>query len=319
MRKKVIITGANGFVGSLLCKELVEKGYYVIGLVRSHYDVSTSDVEYLKINELNDLGGHEEIFKGCYAVIHLAAKVHVKKAKNISEYRHINTDLTEYLANFFEKQGVKKFIYLSTIKVNGDITDIKAFDRSTVLSPSDAYAISKFEAEKLLMKIHAAKLMDVTVIRPVLMYGPNVKGNLHSLMKLVKKKLPLPFGGITNKRSLLHVRNLNSLIIECIENNNSAGQTFLAADGTDVSTTDIVLSISRAMKLNIKLFSVPASVFKFFASIIGKPGIYDRLYGNLQVDIVDTKTVLDWVPPYSFEEGINEMVECFENTSQRTS
>ncbi len=308
MKKKVIVTGANGFVGSLLCQQLVECGYHVAGLARKRIETHSFDIKYVQVNELDNLDSIKAIFNDCYAVIHLAAKVHVKNANHIAEYRHINTELTRYLAGLAASSGVKKFIYLSTIKVNGDITDSEPFNAKSVAQPTDAYAISKYEAEELLLKLHTSTEMDITIIRPVLMYGPGIKGNLLSLMKLVSKRLPLPFGSIENKRSLLNVRNLNSLIIECLENTNAAGKMFLAADGKDVSTTDIIRSISRAMKINIRLFSMPVSVIRLITHAVGKAGIYERLYGDLQVDVSETTKVLNWSPLYTFDEGIDEMV-----------
>jgi len=317
MSNSVIITGANGFVGKLLCEDLISRGYRVYGLVRSNDSKLPSNVHRLLFSDIMNLDIFREYFCKAYAVIHLAAKVHVKNSNDIEEYRHVNTESTIRIAAMAASEGVKKFIYLSTIKVNGDSTDGVPYSINSEPHPVDAYAVSKWEAECELMKINDVSNMDVTILRPVLMYGPGVKGNLSSLMKVVSTGLPLPLNKICNLRSLLNVRNLNDLICHCLENNNAAGKTFLVSDGHDLSTTELLELIALSLGITPRLFRVPPGLMQIATSALGKKSIYERLYGSLQVDMSETKKTLGWTPPYSIQEGMHEMVDTHLNMSAK--
>ena len=315
MKGNIIVTGANGFVGKLLCEELIDRGYNVYGLVRNESVELPSRVMRLVYSEITNLKDFREYFTKSYAVIHLAAKVHVKNSNEIEEYRHINTAGTTHLANMAASEGVEKFIYLSTIKVNGDNTGSTPYSIDSIPQPLDAYAVSKWEAEQELMEIHKNTDMDIAILRPVLMYGSGVKGNLHTLMKVVSTGIPLPLKKINNQRSFLNVRNLNDLICQCLENGNSAGRTFLVSDGHDLSTTELVRLTASSLGMTSKLFSVPSGFMRMVARVFGKTGIYERLYGSLQVDIEETKNILGWTPPYNVQDGIHEMTNDFKNKS----
>jgi len=247
MSSRIIVTGANGFVGKLLCDELVERGYSVSAFIRNKSEISNPNIEYVVYSDLTNLDDFRPHFKGCHAIIHLAAKVHIKDARNIAEYRHINTQGTTHLAKIAESEGVNKFIYLSTIKVNGEGGNHTPYNQKSIPQPTDAYAISKWEAEQALLEIHANTSMDVTILRPVLMYGPGVKGNLRTLMKIISTGLPLPLANVHNSRSLLIVRTLTNIICECRVNEKSAGRTFFVADRGAVSTTDLVSVVATAI------------------------------------------------------------------------
>ena len=315
---KVIVTGANGFVGKLLCDELIRRGYSVYALIRNKSEAFHPSVNCIIYSDLVNLDSFRKHFNGCYAVIHLAAKVHVKDSNSIAEYRHINADGTIHLANIAASEGVNKFIYLSTIKVNGDSTESMPYSCKSIPNPIDAYAISKWEAEQALMKIHIDTAMDITILRPVLMYGVGVKGNLRTLMRIISAGLPLPLDKIQNQRSLLNVRNLNDLICECLENANAAGRTFLVADGNDVSTTELARLTASSIEKSSRLFSLPTTLMRVAAKLVGKADIYERLYGSLQVDIEETKNVLGWSPPYSIQDGMHEMAIAFKNKNTFT-
>jgi len=317
MRKKILVTGASGFVGQLLCQDLMGLGYEVHALTRQESHSLPSGVQSIFYTNLIDLEKFRKCFKECFAVIHLAAKVHVKDDKNIEEYRHVNRDGTVHLANIAESEGVKRFIYLSTIKVNGDKTVSKPYDVMSRVAPVDAYAVSKWEAEQALMRLHENTDMDVTILRPVLMYGPNVKGNLNTLMRIISKRIPLPFAKTANFRSLLNVRNLNALICECLVNSKAIGQTFLVADGVDISTSTLIEKIALSFGKSSRLFYVPNLLMKFAARIIGKLDIYDRLFGSLQVNTNEMKKVLNWEPPYTIEDGMDEMTRAFQKSRSK--
>lgn len=230
-------------------------------------------------------------------------------ADPLTEFRRVNVEGTLNLARQAAAAGVQRFIFISSIKVNGEETAPgDAFTASDVPAPQDPYGLSKFEAEEGLRSLAQQTGMEVVIIRPPLVYGPSVKGNFASMIKLVQKGLPLPLGAIHNKRSLVGIDNLVDLIIRCIDHPAAANQTFLASDGVDLSTTELLRSVVKAMGKPSRLVPVPASLLQTGAGLLGKKAMAQRLLGSLQVDISKTREVLGWEPPYTVEEGLRR---CF--------
>ena len=248
-------------------------------------------------------------------------------ADPLAEYRRVNVDATLNLARCAASSGVRRFVYLSSIKVNGERTypahlgprppeaflrfpegERELFRADDVPAPEDAYGISKLEAEQGLFALGRETGMEVVIIRPPLVYGPGVKGNLASLIRVVAKGLPLPLGAIHNRRSLVGLDNLVDLIVTCVNHPAAANQVFLAGDGQDLSTTELLRSIARAMGKPSRLIPVPAGMLMLGATLLGKKAMAQRLLGSLQADISKARTVLGWEPPVSVEEGIGRMV-----------
>jgi len=250
---------------------------------------------------------------GIDVLVHCAARVHVMHENTsdpLSEFRRVNVAGTLALARQAATAGVRRFIFLSSVKVNGEETVLShSYRADDVPSPQDPYGISKLEAEQGLMKVAADTGMEVVIIRPPLVYGSGVKGNFASMMKLVEKGLPLPLGAIHNKRSLIGIDNLVDLIIRCIDHPAAANQVFLAGDGEDLSTTELLRGVANAMGKPARLIPVPAVLLQLGATLLGKKAMAQRLLGSLQVDISKTCEVLDWKPPYTVEEGLRR---CFE-------
>jgi len=313
----VLVTGASGFVGQALKARLAElSGFDVMGAVRSLGQAE--HVDDVAIGSLDGSAKLEEVVEGKDVVIHAAARAHIMKDEvpdALAEYRKVNVEGTLNLARQAAKAGVARFIYISSIKVNGEQTPLgNPFTADDVPAPEDPYGVSKLEAEIGLREIGSETRMEVVIIRPPLVYGPDVKGNFASMIKLVEKGLPLPLGSIHNKRSLVALDNLVDLIITCIDHPAAANQVFLAGDGQDVSTTELLRGVGRAMGKPARLIPVPAGMLMFGAGLLGKKAVAQRLLGSLQVDISKARNLLGWEPPLSVEEGLRR---CFvsENAS----
>lgn len=300
-----LITGTTGFVGKSLCA-LLEQSEYLIR--RNH-------------QRMNALDWSRELLS-VDTVIHLAARVHVmqdKSADPLAEFRMVNVEGTINLARQAAAAGVKRFIFLSSIKVNGEFTLPNQPFTADEVNPQDPYGISKYEAELGLRKVAAESGMQVVIIRPPLIYGAGVKANFASLMSMVKRGVPLPLGAITqNRRSFVALDNLVDLIITCIHHPNAANQTFLVSDGEDVSTTDLLHKIAVAQGVTTRLYSsrllpVPVGLLSLCAKLIGKQDIAQRLLGNLQIDISHTQKLLNWRPIISLEEGLRKAVINFKD------
>ena len=247
-------------------------------------------------------------------VIHAAARAHIMRDEvddPLAEYRKVNVDGTLNLARQAVAAGVRRFVFLSSIKVNGEATaQGSPFQADDVPVPEDAYGVSKLEAEQGLMRVMAETGMEVVIIRPPLVYGSGVKGNFASMIKLIDRGVPLPLGAIHNKRSLVGIDNLVDLIIRCIDHPTAANQVFLVGDGEDVSTTQLLRDVAKAMGKAARLIPVPAGMLQFGAILLGKKVMAQRLLSSLQVDISKTCELLDWKPPYTVEEGLRR---CFEH------
>lgn len=309
----VMLTGATGFLGQHICSNVyLEQQIFLTTVYRSEMPPN-SDNSFM-VSSLDADTNWEEALKAQDVVIHAAARAHIMKDESLdplSEYCKVNVDGTLNLAKQAAKSGVKRFIYISSIKVNGESTQPgKLFHAYDTPTPEDPYGESKAEAEAGLLKIGAESGMEIVIIRPPLVYGKGVKGNFASLLKLTLKRLPLPLGGIRNKRSLVSVQNLVDLIIRCIDHPNAANQIFLVSDGDDVSTPDLIWRLGIAANKPSRIIYFPVSLMRFVAKFIGKESAVDRLTGSLQVDITHTKETLNWTPPLTLDEGLKS---CFES------
>lgn len=307
--KKVLLTGANGFVGSATTKALLRSKFEVLQAVRK-----STNLDEISIGDVDGGTDWTKALIDCSVVIHCAARVHMMQdsvSDPFSEYQKVNVAGTLNFARQAARAGVKRFVFLSSIKVNGEATckGVPYTDHD-VASPEDAYGISKAEAETGLRLLSNETGMEVVIIRPPLVYGPGVKGNFSNLMSWVSRGLPLPFGLATsNRRSFVGLDNLVDLILTCIDHPNAANETFLVSDGEDLSTTDLLGRIGLALNRPARLIPVPVSILIIASRLLGKSSIAQRLLGSLQVDISKTCTLLNWKPPVSVDEGLRRAAQ----------
>lgn len=313
MASKVLLTGASGFVGKVLNAAMINH-YQVLSAVRNKN--SETFGECVKIPDIDKNTQWDNALSGVHCVIHCAARVHIMNDSSLdplAEFRAVNTEGTVKLAHQAAESGVKRFIFLSSIKVNGESTSNgEAFTAFDQCLPEDPYGRSKSEAEEQLLALGKETGMEIVIIRPMLVYGPGVKANFASLMGLVAKGIPLPFGCITNnKRSLVSVDNLVDLIITCIDHPKAANQVFLVSDDHDVSTSEMVREIAIALGKPSWQLPVPVWCYELVGKLFNKSDIVDRLTGSLHVDISHTKETLDWAPPQTMQEGFKKTAEAF--------
>jgi nucleoside-diphosphate-sugar epimerase len=323
---KTFVTGATGFVGKALIENLLSELYEVKALVRQSSKVLPMSVEQVIVGDLVDLtlsdtsGLSRGDFKDVEVVVHTAARVHMINddvSNPLAEFRKVNRDATLILARLAAESGVKRFIFLSSIKVNGEITEPnKPFTPDDVHVPTDPYALSKYEAEQGLLALAEETDMDVVIIRPPLVYGPGVKGNFSSMMKWMNKPVPLPFGAIHNQRSLVALDNLVSFIRLCIDlkkSSKASNQVLLICDGEDVSTTQLLKKVGQALNSlspsgkKAWLLPVPVCIMIYFAKLLGKGDTANRLFGCLQVDSSKTRDLLGWTPVVTVDEQLAKM------------
>lgn len=299
---KVLVTGATGFVGSALCGHLKAAGHTVTAAVRHSAGLPGEMV----IGEMSPLTNWRFALAGCDAVVHLAARVHVMDDTSdnpLALYRATNTAATLNLARQAAQAGVKRFVFVSSVKVNGEGRDAP-YRETDPPAPEDDYAISKWEAEQRLLQIARETDLEVVILRPPLVYGPGVKANFRRLLDVVACGWPLPLGAIRNRRSLLYLGNFVDAIRVCLEHPAAAGQTFLLDDGRPVSTPELVRAIARAMGRPARLIPVPVGALAFAGALLGKRAAVARLTGSLQVDSSAIRARLGWTPPYTMEAGL---------------
>ena len=311
MKNKILLTGASGFVGGSLAISLMKQGAHVRVAVRSPLELPGSEV--VLVSEIDQQTAWGKILKGMDTVIHCAGRAHVMNdlfANPLPEYRRINVEGTMNLARQAAAAGVKRFIFLSTVKVNGEQTPQgKPYSESDAPMPQNPYAISKYEAEQGLMELAAKTDLEVVIIRPTLVYGLGVKANFFTMLRMVRLGMPLPFGSIANKRSFIYVENLHSLISRCVVHPGAANQLFMASDGHDLSTTELLRYCGSAMGVGVYLIPIPESLCMLSASLLGQGEAIQRLCGSLQVDISKARKLLDWEPPISVQVGLEKTVQ----------
>ncbi len=310
---RVLLTGATGFIGRALFERMNENAGFRPRLAARSDLGGTSWARAADIFRVSDMDGATDwraALADCQSIVHLAARVHVMRdtaGDPLARYRATNTDATLNIARQAAQAGVRRFVFVSTIKVNGEGRD-KAYRETDVPAPEDAYAISKWEAEQGLWRIARETGLEVVVLRPPLVYGPGVKANFRRLLDTVARGWPLPLGGIRNRRSLLYLGNFVDAILTCLTHPEAAGQTFLIDDGQPVSTPELVRAVARAMGRPARLISVPPGVLAFAGTLAGKRMAVARLTGSLWVDSSLIRTRLGWTPPYSLEAGLAETV-----------
>ena len=307
MNPRLLVTGANGFVGNAFCKQAVINGHAVRGAFRIAADIPNS-IDPIVVSNINCSTEWGISLREVNAVVHLAASVHVMhdtEADPLAAFRAVNVEGTLNFARQAAAVGVRRFVFVSSVKVNGERTlPGRAFTEADASNPQDAYGQSKYEAEQGLRQLSADTGMEVVIIRPPLVYGPGAKANFAALMRVVQRGWPLPLGAVHNQRSLVALDNLVDFILTCIANPLAANQTFFVSDGQDLSTTDLVRSMARVAGVPARLLPVPVWVLNKGASLIGKGEEMQRLCGNLQVDISKAYSLLGWLPPVSVDEGL---------------
>lgn len=305
---KVMISGVNGFVGKALLKKLIFLNISVRGTVREIFFDCESNIEWAAVGDINGTTDWSLALKDIDVVVHCAARVHIMNdhaVDPLSAFRKTNVDGTLNLSLQAARAGVKRFIFLSTVKVNGESTDIdKMFYEQDIPMPVDPYSISKWEAEQGLRSVSDATGMEIVIIRPPLIYGPDVKGNFQSLMRLAKTGLPLPFGGIQNRRSMLYVENLVDFIVTALDHSAAANETFFLSDNEDLSTKQLLQALRVSMGIPPHIFSIPMSFFYRIGRFSRTSVVVDRLCGSLRVDNSKAKKKLNWTVPFTVYEGL---------------
>jgi nucleoside-diphosphate-sugar epimerase len=314
---RCLITGGNGFVGRALTSHVLARGYDVrLSLRQPQRADQIAGLEPVVIGSLSSETDWTMALRRVDQVVHLAARVHVMNDNSLdpmAEFRRVNVEGTANLARQAAAAGVSRFVYLSSIKVNGEFTQEGCpFTSEDTPAPEDPYGVSKHEAEQALRYIAADTGMEVVIIRPPLVYGPGVKANFESMMRWLARGVPLPLAAVSeNRRSLVALENLVDLIVTCFSHPAAANQTFLVSDGEDLSTAELLKRMGAAMGHPARLFYLPPPLLKLGATGLNKPGIYQRLCGSLQLDIAKTRQLLGWTPPVSVDEGLRRTAEGF--------
>ncbi len=314
---KILITGASGFVGSNLINYLEAKKYDLI-------KVSRRDKKgFVKLDNLNKKYDWKNTLKGCDIVVHLAGRAHIFKnpsKKELEEINEVNFHGTINLARQAAKFGVKKFIFLSSSKVNGEKTlNNSKFKETDKFIPIDPYAKSKYKAEISLKKIALKTKLSIVIIRPPIIYGPGVKGNFLSLIKLVNLGIPLPFKSFTNKRAILSVKNLCNFIDCVIKDDRANNHTFVISDKKPTTINNLVLKISKGLNINLKTFSLNKKFILLFAALINKKEAISKITDSFELDISKSKEILNWQPPYSTLSGINSTIKWYKKNNNKKS
>ncbi len=311
--KRVLVTGATGFVGRHLCGLLRSHGFNVLGAARSAPEDNFGH-PVVVVGDIGDAVDWGAALDGVDAVVHLAARVHVMKETEsdpLAEFRRVNVEGTRQLLDSDRMSSVERFVYLSTIKVHGESSVGQRMHIEDQPDPVDPYAASKLEAEDLIAAKARERGFEYTIIRPPLVYGPGVGGNFLRLMKLVDSGVPLPLGSVRNSRSLVGVSNLCDLIRECLLNPNAAGKTYLVSDDEDVSTGDLVREMAAALSRKPRLMPVSPAILLALAKLAGRSAEVSRLVDSLRVDVSPTLEDLGWKPPISLREGIESAVTWY--------
>ncbi len=319
MGQQILLTGATGFIGRALSPNLLRAGYEVRGTRRdpsraprggSAYPVG---LEWVILHDQSTEGELQQVLKGVQVVIHLAACVHVMaghESDQPHEFYRINTDWTRRLARTAAEQGVHRFVYMSSIKVNGEKSSVP-FTETDSPSPQDPYGVSKWEAERALAAVSSETGLEVVVIRSPLVYGPGVGGNFLHLLNIIGKGIPLPFALVENRRSLIYRGNLVDALIRSVRDNRAVGQTYLVSDGEDLSTPDLIRRLGKALGLPTRLWPLPVPMLRSLGQVAGKQTMVERLLGSLQANPSKIRQELDWHPPFRVDQGLAETAVWF--------
>jgi nucleoside-diphosphate-sugar epimerase len=307
--RRALVTGANGFVGQALHHYLTSRDWQVRRAVRSE-----AAADAIAVGDMGPDADWRGALEGVDCIVHLAARTHIvndHSPEAIDAYRHVNVAGTVNLAKAAARHGVRRLVFLSSIKVNGERTPDHPFTGDDTPKPSDAYGISKHEAEQALWQIATDTGLEVTVLRPPLVYGPGVKANFLRLMHVCARRIPLPLASIENHRSLIYLGNLVNAITACMENPAAAGKTFLVSDSESVATPELIRRISTALGVEPRLFPFPASLLGIGARLFGRVSEGERLMGSLQIDSSRIRAELGWQPPYMMTQGLTETAQWY--------
>ena len=306
-----LVTGATGFIGRALIIELIKRDINIATSSRKKIPNLAKEIKQFNTGDLLYSTDWSLALQKVDLVIHTAARVHVMQdnvTDPLAAFREVNVEGTLNLATQAARLGVKRFVFLSSIKVNGDVTHKKAFTPEDDHIPNDPYGLSKYEAEQRLLKIAKETDMDVVIIRPPLVYGPHVKGNFLSMLKWIQKGIPLPFGAINNQRSLVALDNLVDFIIHCSTHPRAANELFLISDNNDISTTELLRHTATIFNKKIRLLPVPVTYMRFIARLLNKENTVNRLLGSLQVDSSKSSQLLGWKPIITMNEQLKKMI-----------
>lgn len=324
---KVLVTGANGFVGNVLCRRLANAGYAPRAGIRAAVQksnpciASDSPVEIAVLGDIGGSGTLAEALNGVAVVVHLAARVHMmhdNAADPLQEFRRVNVGGTEALARAAVRQGVRRLVFVSTLKVNGESTPGSPFSEADPPDPQDPYGVSKCEAEEALRSIGSTTGIEIVIVRPPLVYGPGVRANFLRLMKLVERGIPLPLPDTKNRRSLVGVENLADFLVRCVSHPEAANETFMLSDGEDVSTRELIVRLASALARPARFLPVPEFAIRLAARLAGKEAAVNRLFGSLVVNSGKARQKLGWKPPVPLDSGLAATARWYlESAGQR--
>ncbi len=305
----VLVTGATGFVGRGLVSALLKDKYSVIAATRSEVKDFPDGLAQLPVGEITPDNNWKDALKTVSHIVHLAARAHIRNDDTtdpLAEYRKINRDSTLELARQAAESGVERFVFISSIGVNGN-SNLRPFTEMDEPNPAESYAISKLEAEEGLKKLGKDTGMEIVIIRPPLVYGPDAPGNFGSLVKWVQRGIPLPFGAVKNARSFVALDNLANFIIHCMRHPKAANEIFLISDGEDVTTADLISKVAGALKKRQILLPVPVIAMQTVAVLLGKKDVANRLFGSLRVDSSKARNLLGWKPVVTMEQELEKL------------
>jgi UDP-glucose 4-epimerase len=321
MPKTVLLTGATGFVGGATLRCLLARKHIVIAAMRHGSSLLQNEVSKIHVNSIDGTTSWENCIGDVDVVIHAAARVHVMnetEADPLAAFRRVNVEGTMNLARQAASGGVRRFVFISSIMVNGESTGLgRTYSPEDTPAPANPYGISKMEAEQLLRELAVETGMEVVIIRPVLVYGPGVKANFQSMMRWLDKGIPLPLGAIHNSRSLVALDNLVDLIVKSISHPAAANQTFLVSDGEDLSTTQLLRKVAFALGRTARLIPIPACVLRGIATVSGRKALSNRLCGSLRVDISKTRSLLGWAPPVSADDALKATAQYYQERKKQ--
>jgi nucleoside-diphosphate-sugar epimerase len=313
---KILVTGADGFIGRQLCRTLRREGFAVKAAVRRTAIVPAEDLEYVAVGDIGPDTDWTDALHGVQRVVHLAGRAHImgeSPSDSRAEYERVNTLGTMRLAQSAAAAQVRRFLFLSSVKVNGEETFGQPFAETDRPAPVDAYGVSKWQAETSLLHLHQQGALPVVIIRPPLVYGPGVRANFLKLIRLVDYGLPLPLGKIKNKRSLVGLGNLINFIMLCLQHPAAAGEIFLVSDQEDLSTPDLVKKIGGFLGRSAYLLPVPYQVMLTIAYLMGKKEAFHKLCHSLEVNVGKANAALQWQPPFTVNEGLKQTIEWYKD------
>jgi nucleoside-diphosphate-sugar epimerase len=312
-----LVTGANGFIGRVLCDALAASGRGVRRAVRA---AGADDRNEIAVGDIGPATDWRAALEGVSHVAHLAARTHVLRetaGDPLAEYRTINVSGTERLARSAVACGVRRLVFLSSVKVNGEHTGERPYTEKDAPAPEDPYGVSKWEAEQALARIAAETGLEVVMLRSPLVYGPGVKGNFLRLMDLVARGVPLPLGAVANRRSLVYSGNLAAAIVTALDSPQAAGKTYLVSDGEDVSTPDLIHALAQSLGAKPRFVALPLAVLGVVATLAGKRSEFVRLTGSLQVDSSRIRRELGWRPPFTLAQGLDVTAKWYLDRARR--